>query len=255
MSLKKTSFLPKCSLWNLETHRVKSFFFTSIRYLCIRWRVLTFVICIIQLYSEKTQRCANIIYLQKKWKRRGILFFSFSVQVVCVFCKPLWGNLLVTRETYSLLFTLQWKVLLWPVNLLGMFTTQQVSENIPFSHLFLTLVKIFFDCCVIATYKHKIPRKRSIFACVCVSACVFLKNLFNLQFCFVLMSHCREYPELTSFISEGIITMIREPCLVWLKDDLWRTLKPTTAYLQKHVLHILTVSFSNRFLFSSWNFN
>ena len=133
--------------------------FTSIRYLCIRWRVLTFVICITQLYTEKRSGVPTQFTCRENEKEEANFFFSFSVQVVCVFCKPLWDNLLVTRETYSLLFTLQSKVLLWPMNLLGMFTAQQVSENIPFSHLFLTLVKIPFDCSAIATHKDRIPRR------------------------------------------------------------------------------------------------
>ena len=109
-----------------------SLVFTSIRYLCIRWSVLTFVICIMQLYTEKRSGVPTQFTCRENEKEEANFFFSFSVQVVCVFYKPLWDNLLVTRETYSLLFTLQSKVLLWPMTLLGMFTAQQVSENIPF---------------------------------------------------------------------------------------------------------------------------
>ena len=120
------------------------------------------------------------------------------------------------------------------------------------TYLSLTYSWPWWKSPLIATYNHRIPRKSSIFVYVCVWACACsLENLFNLQFCFLLLSHCKEHAEQTTFVSEGIIRMIR----VWLKDDIWRTLKPTTAYLQKHVLHVLTVSFSNRFLFSSWNFN
>ena len=111
----------------------------------------------------KTFRCANTDLFPDKMKTKLVTFFSFSVQVVCVFCKPLWGNLLVTRETNSVLFTLQWKVLQWPINFHSMYTAQQVLENIPFSHLLLTWVKIPFDCIAIAT-RIKIGFQEAIFS-------------------------------------------------------------------------------------------
>ena len=59
--------------------------FTSIRYLCIRWRVLTFVICIMQLYTEKRSGVPTQFTCRENEKEEANFFFSSSVQVVCVF--------------------------------------------------------------------------------------------------------------------------------------------------------------------------